>query len=427
MLTTCTDILSAPTSAYNIPERMLHYLWRTKQIGTCQPATTTNQSIELIDWGQYNAVHAGPDFTNARIRINGLEWVGHIEIHELSSEWLAHRHHLDPAYDQVILHVVWEDDKPVYNSSGELLPCLELSNYINPQDLKHLLKFVSAQSGLPCHYGIGHLPQILLQQWKTRLLIERLDAHYSTIKSRLHQVSGDWEQVAYEKLTRAMGFHTHSASMVKLAQHLSWSMIRKHLDDRDGLIALLLGRAGLLHKLSEDVRPHYEQLYEYLTLKYRLLPLYGLIWHYRGVRPHNHPHIRLLQLAHILHRIEYIMQRIVDASSLSDLFKIVQCDSSDSQFVRLARSAQCSVLINAILPLRYAYTRWEGVDDDLSWIIEAFESLPGDRNRIVLQYADAGIATNSALDTQALIQSHQFYCAQKACLDCPIGHKLLRI
>ena len=95
-------------------ENFLHYVWRTRRFDLKSLETSDGEPIEILDFGEYNAYDSGADFQNARIRIGGLLWAGAVEMHIRSSDWLAHGHQRDAAFQNVILHVVFEEDKPIF-------------------------------------------------------------------------------------------------------------------------------------------------------------------------------------------------------------------------------------------------------------------------------------------------------------------------
>ena len=107
-------------------EEFLHYLWKNKLIIN-EVFTISGEPLTIIQTGSHN-IDSGPDFFNGRIKIGDTIWAGNIEIHVNASDWLNHHHQDDPAYDSIILHVVYNNDKPISRSNGELLPTFELKN-----------------------------------------------------------------------------------------------------------------------------------------------------------------------------------------------------------------------------------------------------------------------------------------------------------
>jgi len=114
-----------------LPEKILHHIWKMKLIKPNNLKTNNaQQPIQLINIGEHNT-NTGPDFLNAQIRIGDILWAGHVEIHWKSSDWNRHRHAENPHYDNVILHIVYEDDQPVKNKQGEYIPTLTIKGRVD--------------------------------------------------------------------------------------------------------------------------------------------------------------------------------------------------------------------------------------------------------------------------------------------------------
>ena len=107
-------------------EEFLHFVWMYELFNKQDLHTTSGDEIEIVHPGQHNS-DAGPDFFNAKVKIDGTLWVGNVEIHIFSSDWQKHGHDKNKAYDNVILHVVFKDDRVVTRSSGDPIPAMELA------------------------------------------------------------------------------------------------------------------------------------------------------------------------------------------------------------------------------------------------------------------------------------------------------------
>ena len=101
----------------------MQYVWQHRLWMAQAMFTVDGRKVQVIDPGRLNT-DAGPDFFNAKVKIDGEMWVGNIEIHVRASDWFRHHHDIDKAYDNVILHVVEKDDMPVRRSNGEVIPQL---------------------------------------------------------------------------------------------------------------------------------------------------------------------------------------------------------------------------------------------------------------------------------------------------------------
>jgi len=113
-------------------EDFLHYLWKFQKFPAHRLSTVKGESLEIVSVGIHNS-DAGPDFFNSHIKINQQFWAGNVEIHLKSSDWYIHNHEIDPTYDAVILHVVWNHDVDIYRADNTVLPTLELSHFVDKQ------------------------------------------------------------------------------------------------------------------------------------------------------------------------------------------------------------------------------------------------------------------------------------------------------
>ena len=178
-----------------MPEIVLHYIWEHCLWAGMAQQTTDGRVVEILSVGEHNR-DAGPDYSHARVRIDGKEWVGNIEIHVCASDWIKHRHHMDKAYDNVILHVVRTADKPVYNSRGELVPQCELQY---PGDRDYLTglfaaaqQMDSAVARIGCAEQLLHDPDLLTEGWRNTLLRKRLECKRASIMRLLEITKGSW-------------------------------------------------------------------------------------------------------------------------------------------------------------------------------------------------------------------------------------------
>lgn len=198
-------------------EDFLQYIWKFRLYNT--PLLDPHGSlIEVIDTGQLNT-DSGPDFFNARIKAGPLTWAGNVEIHMRASDWYRHGHHLDPAYDNVILHCVVEKDREVHNSKGRkiLTVTMEFS-----QNLWSKYKVLLAKhETIPRWEELGSLNTDRLNIWLERLYMERLEERMKSVKLSLEEAGGDWEEVLYRAMGRAMGQKTNAEPFEMLTRTIS--------------------------------------------------------------------------------------------------------------------------------------------------------------------------------------------------------------
>ncbi|MCQ2348223.1 MAG: DUF2851 family protein [Paludibacteraceae bacterium] len=385
-----------------MPEILLHYIWQQGLFLDFPQRTTTGQPIEVFSFGKHN-LNAGPDFTDVRLRMNGLEMVGQIELHVESSDWYRHRHHLDPAYDHILLHVVRHADKAVVNSRGEEIPQLEL-NYPAPQDyLDRLLHDAYAMdSAVATHRCAQRLlaePSLITDGWKQTMLLRRLRCKQESI-NRLLQIShNDWQQAFYVSLAHAFGFHTNGVPMEMVALATPLSVIFKHRDNLTQLQALLLGQAGLL---TED-DPLYKE-YAFLRTKFSLTSINPSLWKQGRIRPQTRPSVRLMQFAQLLHTFD-------------SPFSLCLIDNPTVQqtmhAIGLGQRSIDGLLINVVAPFLFA----RGLPDEA---LALLNQLPAEDNRVIRQWRTLGQIVTSAADTQALLHLYLTCCEPGRCTTCAV-------
>lgn len=397
-----------------MPEIILHYIWEHCLWAGFDQYTTDGKKVEILSVGEHNR-DAGPDYSHARIRIDGHEWVGNIEIHVCASDWTKHHHHLDKAYDNIILHVVRTADKPIYNSKGELVPQCEL-NYPSDKDYLSAL-FESAQrmdsaiARIGCAEQLLHDPRLLTEGWRKTLLCKRLECKRASITRLLEITKGSWEHALYISLARNFGFHTNSVPFEELAINTPLSCLQKHRNSLFQLTALLLGQAGLVQE------PELQKEYDFLRVKFGLTPLDGSIWKHARLRPQNSPELRIRQFAQLMHQSENLLSKILDTDDLKELevlFAVPQ----------MGKSSVDILLINTVIPYKYAYALHQNNPVKAEQALRLMEKIPAENNTIVRQWRVLGQEVKNAADTQALLHLYQNYCQHHECINCEVGYKI---
>jgi hypothetical protein len=406
-----------------MPEIILHYIWEHCLWAGFAQQTTDGKPVEILSTGEHNR-DAGPDYSHARVRIDGREWVGNIEIHVSSGDWIKHRHHLDKAYDNIILHVVRTADKPVYNSRGELIPQCEL-NYPGEQDYLSQL-FASAQqmdsaiSRIGCAEQLIHDPGLITEGWRKTLLKKRLECKRASIERLLEITKGSWEHALYISLARNFGFHTNSLPFEQLAINTPLSYLQKHRNSLFQLTAMLLGQAGLLNsqKGGEDY-PQLLKEYEFMRTKFGLTPIDASVWKHARMRPQNSPELRIRQFAQLLYQSESLLSKILDTNEISDLVPLFAVD-------KMGKSSIDILLINTVIPYKYAYAMYRQNSRKAAEAMELMEQIPAENNTVVRQWRVLGQEVKNAADTQALLHLYQNYCQHHECINCEVGYQIFQ-
>ena len=378
--------------------------------------TTDGRTVEILSVGEHNR-DAGPDYSHARVRINGREWIGNIEIHVCSSDWIKHRHHLDKAYDNVILHVVRTADKPVYNSRGELVTQCELQY---PGDKDYLTglfaaaqQMDSAVARIGCAEQLLHDPGLLTDGWRKTLLRKRLECKQASIMRLLEITKGSWEHALYISLARNFGFHTNSLPFEQLAINTPLSYLQKHRNSLFQLTALLMGQANLIDE------PAMQKEYDFLRIKFNLTPMDGSVWKHGRLRPQNSPELRIRQFAQLLYQSENLLSKILDTSDLKDLEQLFMVD-------KMGKSSIDILLINTVIPYKYAYALYKNNPAEAEEAMKLMEHIAPENNTVIRQWRVLGQAIRNAADTQALLHLYQNYCQHHECINCEVGAVIFR-
>ena len=421
----------------SIPEEFLIYLWKQRLINN-ELITSGGRPLQVIHPGIRN-LDSGPDFFNGRIKIDDTTWAGNIEIHVLSSDWFRHGHHNDPAYDNIILHVVYENDRPVYRKNGEMIPTLELKGNFEQKILDNYHKFLELNKWIPCEEMIASVNHFDVLSWLDKLMAERLENKALEIEHELDSTKQDFQEVFYRKLARNFGFKTNGDAFGLLAQSLPLNILAKHKEHILQIEALLFGQAGMLKTGFKDEYPQaLKKEYAFLSAKYGLKPIDRKLWKFMRLRPANFPTIRISQFAQVIYRSSALLNKILEAPKLNDVIDFLKVDASgywNTHFVfdkkagnrkkRLGTASIQLILINTIIPFLFVYGRHKGdtglQEKALAWL----DQLPPESNAIIKRYAALGIKPKNAMESQALIEMKHNYCSEKRCLDCRIGHVLL--
>lgn len=420
-------------------EQLLHYLWKYRLYRPSDLTTTQGDTLEIIDPGLENT-DAGPDFFNAKIRINGTVWAGSVEIHQKASDWLAHGHSADKAYENVILHVVETDDGTVFRQNGEAIPQLVLP--IPEQVIDNMEWLLTRDSPVACLERLPAIDPVFRLQWMDALLAERLERKTDDILRWLDLYQKDWNEVFYILLCRNFGFGVNSDAFERLARSLPLKCILKQRPSASQVEALFLGQAGLLND-SNGNRHHYyrllQQEYSFLRKKYGLEPLEPHIFRNLRLRPDATPHIKLVELAAIWIRHDTLFSSVLSARTpreLKDFFRVPASAFWDTHYnflrpsphrkKQLGENALNMLLINTVVPLMFAYGLYHRMDEHKARALRLLASIPPEQNSIISLFSQVGMKPRNAGDTQALIQLKRNYCEQKKCLYCRLGFQLLK-
>ena len=419
-------------------EDFLHYLWKFKKFDSLNLRTFNGEEITIVNVGQYLEL-AGPDFFNAQIIIGKQKWAGNVEIHLKSSDWYVHHHERDEAYENVILHVVWEHDTEIFRSNNTEIPVLELKTYIDAATIANYQYLMVPKSWIYCEKQLRDIKEFTLKNWQERLFFERLERKSNPIFELLKLTNNDWESVLFCLLAKNFGLNTNGEIFFKIAQTISFSTVRKESFEVENLEALLLGIAGLLDAEKED--NYFKDLkfrYFYLLHKYQIEKKVFEPVQFFKHRPDNFPTIRLSQLANLYHVQQNLFSVISTLNSVKSSYEVFNVSASEYwqnhyQFdkespkkkKKLSKSFIDLVIINTIIPLQFAYAKSQGkeISEDL---IQLINGVAPEKNAIIDKFRSFGIKAENAFETQSLLQLKNEYCNKSRCLECAFGMELLK-
>ncbi len=419
-------------------EDFLHYLWKFKKFDTLNLKSVQNEQITIIKTGDYLEL-SGPDFFNAHIEIGNQKWAGNVEIHLKSSDWYLHNHEKDPAYKNVILHVVWENDTAIFRENNTEIPVLVLKDYVSKEIIENYNALVSPKTWISCERQLKEIDGFVFKNWQERLFFERLERKSKFIYQLLEETNNDWEAVLFCLLAKNFGLNTNGNSFLQISKAIPFSVIRKESFEVENLEALLFGTSGLLEIEKEDV--YYKDLrfrYFYLLHKYQIEKTYVDPVQFFKLRPDNFPTVRLSQLASLYYKHQNLFSKIIGLKSVDVVYCLLNVSAtpywqnhyqfdkeSPKKSKMLSKSFIDLVIINTIIPLQFAYSNIMG-ESTAEDLIDFMNEVVSEKNAVIDKFNLFGIKSQSAFESQALLELKNEYCERKACLKCAIGLELLK-
>ncbi|APQ16437.1 DUF2851 family protein [Maribacter hydrothermalis] len=421
-------------------EDLLHFMWMYRKYPINGLVTETGDTIEVESTGIHNHL-SGPDFFNAKLRLNGQLWAGNVEIHIKSSDWYAHKHQDDCNYDNVILHVVWEDDISVFRKDGSQIPTLSLKEYISEELLKTYKTLLDSKNYkfINCEKEFHTINEFVKNNWLDRLFIERLEQKSLLINQLLSYTNNDWEHVLFLMLLKNFGSKINGDNFIELGKTIDFPIIRKLQNKPLALESLFMGQARLLE--NDQVKDAYQDslLKEYIFLKNK----FSLNTPFKApdffkLRPHNFPTIRLAQLSAIYSSNSNLFHLLIeeDHPNMAEVFNVGTSEYWETHFnfgktskksiKRISNSFLDLIIINTIIPLKFCFQSYKGTFDheklfqDLSYVKK-------EDNSIILNFRKLNASIKDAKDSQSYIQLYNEYCVKDKCLDCVIGGALMNI
>jgi Protein of unknown function (DUF2851) len=426
-------VISTLSNLHFMTERLLQYIWQFQYFNRSDLVTEEGEQLQIIHPGSIN-FNQGPDFTDAKIKINETTWAGSIEIHINTSDWKNHKHSGDKNYKNVILHVVWQQDVKLSLSCSTLVLQDKVPKFL----LSKYDELMNAHHFIPCENHIHQINNLTWQSWKERLLVERLEKRTQLIFEQLQKNNNHWEEVFWCLLAKNFGAKLNSIAFERIAKSVSINILAKHKDQIHQLEALLFGQAGLLEdNFAEDYPILLQKEYRFLKKKYNLEKIEGSMIFLR-MRPSNFPTVRLAQLAMLVHNSLHLFSKIKEGKDLKTIKQLLQVTANDYwhyhyvfdeksafQKKKLGEQMTENILINTIITILFAYGHYQQDNSYKDKALQWLEEIRPEQNSITKGFAALQVENKAAFDSQALIQLMNEYCSKKRCLDCSVGNKIL--
>ena len=415
-------------------ERLLQYIWQFQHFNARNLQTTLGEPLQILSCGSLNT-NQGPDFINAKIKIDTTIWAGNIEIHIKSSDWVLHHHSDDNNYRNIILHVVWQDDMV----EKLPFPTIEIQQHVSTVLLGRYEELMQSALFIPCQHHIQQVSALSFTAWKERLLVERLQQRAVYIEKLLQKNNQHWEETFWWLIARNFGIKINSEAFEKIAQTIPVNILGKHKSQIQQLEALILGQAALLDKNFEEDYPNMlRKEYVFLQKKYGLKKAHAPLYFLR-MRPANFPSVRLAQLAMMVHQSQHLFSFIKEAKDIRQVQQLLNVTANDywhyhymfdepGDYKKKTVGAQMilNICINTVIPVLYAYGYLNNKENYTTKALEWMEQLAAEKNSITKGFEQLNVENKSAYDSQALIQLKNEYCNYKQCLLCAVGNQVLR-
>ncbi len=417
-------------------EQFISYLWRNKLL-SFPLATDQGEEVQIVTVGEHNP-DAGPDFSNARIKIGNELWAGNIEIHVKASDWLRHNHLDNENYNRIILHVVYENDLKENPLPG-YFPTLEIKDCFDPSLYFRYESFMYSTSWIPCASSFPRANPISVSSMAERCIIERIERKSTEIEQIIAFKLNNWEESFYIVLARSFGLKVNVQPFEMLARSLPLTLLTRHHDHLYQLEALLFGQSGLLAKEPRDEYEYdLKKEYHFLQKKYGLVPLSGHIWKFMRLRPPSFPTIRIAQFADLIHHSVRLFSKIMECEHVDDIRQLLHCQASGYwdrryQFGTVSGNTPKIpgedfynlLIINTVIPFLFLMGKARDNNSLKEKSLGFLEMVNAESNAITRNWEKLDVQINDAFSSQAFIELKTRYCDLKRCLDCRIGHSIL--
>ncbi|MEO7802129.1 MAG: DUF2851 family protein [Ginsengibacter sp.] len=419
-------------------EKLLHFIWQFQYFSSIGLLTTQDETVQIIHPGTLNH-NQGPDFLSGKINISGNVWAGNIELHVRSSDWLLHDHSSDKNYNNVILHVVWLDDRDITVKNNRAIPTLELQSRVSNLLLAKYNDLMQSHTFIPCENQIHQVNPVIITGLKNRMLAERLHEKSMEVRAYLKATNNNWEECFWWVIAAGFGSTLNKDQFRQVAQSLPHILLAKHKNQPLQIEALVFGQAGLLdHDFTDSYPVMLRKEYNFLTKKYSLEKANAPLFFLR-MRPANFPTIRLAQLAVLISKSSHLFSMIKEATTLSEIKNFFTLEANDywhyhytfdelSPFkVKSLGSLMINnIIINTVSPMLFAFGSIHNDENIKDKAMRWLEELSPEKNTIINGFKNLGVNCKNSFESQALLQLKKHYCDVKRCLECAVGNAIIK-
>ncbi|MBV7441037.1 DUF2851 family protein [Weeksellaceae bacterium TAE3-ERU29] len=417
-----------------LSEEFLYYIWQFKKWDKEIPLfSIDNQPIQVVSPGVRNN-DSGPDFFNAKVKIGNILLVGNVEIHLKTSDWFLHKHDQDKNYENIILHVVYEND--ISDKIGNF-ETLELKKYIDKSLIDKFSTIQKPFEFIPCEHFISKVEPFYRQAFLERLFIDRLQQKSEYLNQRLQILKGDWEALLFEEISYVFGLKINAEPFRSLAKSFEFNILRQNKNNAE---ALIFGQAGFLENPEDEYMQSLKNEYDFIKYKHQLNSIENHLFKFLRLRPANFPTLRLAQLASIYKTENKLFSSLIKCRDLKDYYKLFESFKTSEYWQNhyrfgketktkisnsISKKLTDSVLLNAWYPILFLYKQSQ-IDFEVEEFLNFYLKLPAEKNTVIDGFKRLGIKIKNAFQTQAYLELKKNFCNPKKCLHCGIGNQILK-
>ncbi|HET9852005.1 MAG TPA: DUF2851 family protein [Candidatus Limnocylindrales bacterium] len=416
---------------------------------TREVTTLDGQRLAVVFPGHWTHGH-GPDFRGAMLEGAGGRLIaGSVELHHRASDWQRHGHDADPAYNDVVLHIVTTVDcTETRRLDGSLVPTARLRV---PE--AQLRAVEQRNPSVWSRFG-GDVcaPRLAMEQpGRIRAILDALgDLRFDERVTRFEAdlATAPPASVLAPALFEAFGYARNREQMRLLAERVDWPSLAPRLVRQttgvrvETTLAILLGVGGWM-----PVSPAHASLAGFSPAsvaaletrwageadawRHAILP--STIWDLARVRPANHPVARVATLAALLgahgHDLVPVLSDVV--RSEVPIEERLQRLVSRPETPPLGRDRAIAIAASVVAPFLTALARASGDDGLEDAALAAWARLPAASTSQPARRARQQVAGETRIrglkerGNQGLLLLDKRYCGPRRCYECPIARAVV--